>query len=102
MVLPGQKFKHNELASIGANVHFFVLFSSLSGIIGQPGQANYSSANTFLDAFVDYRTLLGLLVSAINLGSVHEIAFVAENEETLRKFTAMGLHRILEQALLMH
>jgi hypothetical protein len=63
---------------------------------------NYSSANTFLDAFVDYRTLLGLLFSAINLGSVHKIAFVAENEETLRKFTAMGLHRILEQALLMH
>jgi aryl carrier-like protein len=91
---------HDELASIGASVDFFVLFSSLSGIIGQPGQANYSSANTFLDAFVDYRTRLGLPVSAINLGSVHEIGFVAENEETLRKITAMGLHRISEQSLL--
>ncbi|KAE9377588.1 hypothetical protein N431DRAFT_398541 [Stipitochalara longipes BDJ] len=91
---------HNELASMGANPDFFVLFSSLSGIIGQPGQANYSSANTFLDAFVGHRTRLGLPVSAINLGSVHEIGFVAENEETLRKITAMGLHRISEQSLL--
>ncbi|PMD30149.1 hypothetical protein L207DRAFT_592910 [Hyaloscypha variabilis F] len=91
---------HNELASIGANPDFFILFSSLSGIIGQPGQANYSSANTFLDAFVGYRTHLGLPVSAINLGSVHDIGFVAENEETLRKITAMGLHRISEQSLL--
>ena len=91
---------HNELISNGAKLDFFVLFSSLSGIIGQPGQANYASANTFLDAFVDYRTGLGLPVSAINLGSVHEIGFVAENDDILRKITAMNLHRISEQSLL--
>lgn len=91
---------HNELASIGANLDFFVLFSSLSGVIGQPGQVNYSSANTFLDAFVDYRTRLGLPVSSINLGSVHDIGFVAENDEIFRKITAMALHPISEQSLL--
>jgi NAD(P)-dependent dehydrogenase (short-subunit alcohol dehydrogenase family)/aryl carrier-like protein len=91
---------HRELTSIGADVDFFVLFSSITGLIGQPGQANYSSANTFLDAFVDYRAHLGLPASAIDLGSVHDIGFVAENDETQRKFTAMALHRVSEQSLL--
>lgn len=90
---------HHELALMKAEVDFFVLFSSITAVIGQPGQANYSSANTFLDAFVDYRTSLGLPVSAINIGSVHEIGFVAENDETHRKLTAMGLHGVTEQNL---
>jgi hypothetical protein len=34
---------HNAMVSAGADLDFFVLFSSLSGIIGQPGQTNYAS-----------------------------------------------------------
>jgi hypothetical protein len=45
---------HNETESL--NLDFFILFSSLSGIVGRPGQANYARANTFLDAFVKFRT----------------------------------------------
>jgi amino acid adenylation domain-containing protein/thioester reductase-like protein len=52
----------------GMDMDLFLLFSSVSGIIGTPGQANYAAANTFLDALAQLRHAQRLPASSVCYG----------------------------------
>lgn len=91
---------HDITSSKGLALDFFVLFSSLSGIIGQVGQANYASANSFLDAFVQYRTSRMLPCVSIGLGAMEDIGYLSNNQDLLRKMKGTGWNPVREAELL--
>ncbi|MCM3269689.1 SDR family NAD(P)-dependent oxidoreductase [Paenibacillus elgii] len=49
---------HLDEASRDMQLDFFVLFSSLAGMFGNPGQADYAAANAFMDSYAHYRSEL--------------------------------------------
>ncbi|RYP24614.1 hypothetical protein DL765_000440 [Monosporascus sp. GIB2] len=88
---------------------FFTMLSSISGVIGNKGQANYAAGNTFLDAFASYRHSLGLVANTVDLGAVQDVGYVAEAGNSLesrfdrRQWTPINegsLRRILTYSFL--
>ncbi|BBB93440.1 MAG TPA: SDR family NAD(P)-dependent oxidoreductase [Methylomusa anaerophila] len=44
-----------DQAAKDLTLDFFILFSSIAGSLGNPGQADYAAANAFMDAYARYR-----------------------------------------------
>ena len=86
-------------ATSSATLDFFLLFSSICGLSGQWGQANYNSANAFLDAFVNYRHGLGLPASVVDIGFMGSVGMAVENKALVEKLIAGGYYFLGERDL---
>ena len=66
------------------------MYSSISALVGAPGQANHAAANAFMDALAHHRRALGLPAMSINWGVWSEVGAAAERSVEARA-TAQGI-----------
>ncbi|WP_026311434.1 type I polyketide synthase [Parafrankia elaeagni] len=60
-------------ATVGVGLDWLVLYSSMASLLGNPGQAAYAAANSWLDAFADWRSARGLATTVVNWGPWAEV-----------------------------
>ena len=61
------------------SLDFFVILSSVVGIIGGPSQGNYVAASVFQDSYARYLTSIGQPVTSLDLGWIQGAGYVEEN-----------------------
>jgi NADPH:quinone reductase-like Zn-dependent oxidoreductase/surfactin synthase thioesterase subunit/SAM-dependent methyltransferase/acyl carrier protein len=79
----------------------FFMASSIVGVLGGLEQANYSGANTFMDAFAMYRVRQGLPALALQLGAIRGVGFLERNKVAaritkLRGFRTLHIDEVLQ------
>jgi NADPH:quinone reductase-like Zn-dependent oxidoreductase/acyl carrier protein len=72
------------------DLDFFIVSSSVSSLLGSPGQANYSTANALLDGLVADRKARGLPATGINFGPFAQ-GGMASSEAARANIGAQGL-----------
>lgn len=73
---------------------FFILLSSVAGIVGNTGQANYSAGCAFQDALARHRVARGLCGTSLNLGMIQSAGYVAENPEVVKLLLKQGFQPV--------
>lgn len=70
----------------------FVLYSSISALIGNRNQGNYVAANLFLDSLAQYRQAQGLPACSINWGALADVGMAANNPSVIGHLAQVGIN----------
>lgn len=78
---------------------FFILFSSISCLFGNPGQANYCAANTYVCSLAAQRRKRGLAATALNIGAITGVGYMEREDRKALDLTIskMALMRLSEE-----
>ncbi|KAI5867271.1 KR domain-containing protein [Durotheca rogersii] len=91
-----------NLHSVLANepLDFFLMTSSVSGVLGNPAQSNYAAANTYLDSLARHRAASGKTATSLVLPMILEVGVVSENNDLEQALKRKGMYGIGEAELL--
>lgn len=100
--LPKVNGSWNLHTTLPKQMDFFIMLSSICGIIGNRGQSNYAAGNVYQDTLAQYRHRNGLPATALDLGTMMSVGFMAENQEAvgIKSFATDGIREDEFHALL--
>lgn len=75
--------EHLDAATRGRSLDYFVLFSSATTFIGNPGQGAYVAANGFMEGLARRRRALGLPALAVAWGAIGDVGVLARNRAVM-------------------
>ncbi|KAJ6131357.1 hypothetical protein N7523_001817 [Penicillium sp. IBT 18751x] len=78
---------HRNLPS---ELDFFLMLSSISGVIGNATQSAYAAGSAFMDAFAAYRNAIGLPGVSLDLGTITDIGYLASNKDLAAQMERQG------------
>jgi len=64
-----------------SGLEFFVLFSSATTVVGNPGQANYVAANCYMEALARLRHAAGQPALALAWGAIDDVGYLTRHKE---------------------
>ena len=82
--IEGTRNLHNYFESRSMDLDFFVMLSSLAGILGNVSQSNYAAGNTYQDTLAHHRAANGLPALSIDVGMVTDVGWTASNPDIIR------------------
>ena len=72
------------------DLDFFILLSSISGVIGAGGVGNYAAGNTYMDSLAHYRIAHGQKAVALDLGAMVDDGMLVEDDTLKQKVLGSG------------
>lgn len=73
--------RHLDRLTRDRDIDLFVMFSSATTIVGNPGQANYVAANGYMEALARERRAAGLAGLAVAWGAIADAGYLARNTD---------------------
>jgi phthiocerol/phenolphthiocerol synthesis type-I polyketide synthase C len=70
----------------GMPLEYFVLFSSATTLVGNPGQGNYVAANAYMEGIARRRRQEGLKALAVGWGPITDVGVLARSERLRARF----------------
>ncbi|KAK8023336.1 hypothetical protein PG991_006575 [Apiospora marii] len=87
---------HTEFSQPGS-LDFFVMLSSVAGVVGIASQANYAAGGAYEDSLARWRQARGLPGVAVDLGPISDIGYVSTSAKVAERLRKEGDFSMLDE-----